>query len=35
MLWICENGHVFQWVRHGEATKPDKCLICGSTKIEG
>jgi len=34
MQWICENGHQFNWIRKGEATKPDKCPHCGSRHID-
>lgn len=34
MIWICGKGHEFQWNRKGEKTRPDKCPICGETKID-
>lgn len=34
MLWMCENGHIFSWIRHSENTKPSECPVCGSKVID-
>ena len=34
MIWICKNGHQFNWIRKGVKTKPDKCPICGVNEID-
>jgi len=33
-VYVCEKGHEFLWVRKGWETKPEKCELCGSKKIE-
>ena len=34
MMWICKNGHLFEWIRKGKETKPNRCPICGSKEID-
>jgi len=34
MLWICEHGHEFAFMRKGTKTRPLKCPICKSKKLD-
>jgi hypothetical protein len=34
MIWICEHGHEFKWIRKGKETKPEECPMCRSSKID-
>lgn len=34
MIWICERGHEFKWIRKGIETKPKQCPVCRSDKID-
>jgi len=32
--WICKNGHLFEWKRHGDLTKPERCPECGAVEVD-